>query len=361
MTASAASARAVLRVVLIVVGVALALYLIYLLRRPITWVIIAVFIAIALSGPIGLLERRLKRRGLAIAIVYVVLVLVPIGIGALIVPPVIRQANELVEDLPGYASQVQEFVRENPTLRGLEEDFDVTGKLEEQARELPGRVGNAAGVLSDVGLGLVNSIFALVTILILSVFLVGSGRRWIDAGLSMRPPAQAERLRRTTDRIGNAIGAYVGGALAQAIVAGVTTYVVLLILGVPFAGPLAVLVALFDLIPLVGATIGAVLVGVVTLFSDFPTDTIVWTIWAIVYQQVENTVIQPQIQKRAVNIHPFVVLVSVLFGSTLFGVLGALLAIPLAAAVQIVIREFLHLRRYDRPPPPPPAAVAAGP
>lgn len=360
MTAAAPSARTILRVVLVVVGVALALYLVYLLRRPITWVIIAAFIAVALSGPIGLLERRLGRRALATAIVYVLLVLVPVGIGGLILPPVIREANQLVQDLPDYARQVQEFVRGNATLRGLEEDFDVTGKLEEQARKLPGRIGNAAGVLSDVGLGLINSIFALVTILILSVFLVGSGRRWIDAALSMRPPEQAERLRRTTNRIGNAIGAYVGGALAQAIVAGVTTYVVLLILGVPFAGPLAVLVALFDLIPLVGATIGAVLVGVVTLFADFPTDTIVWTVWAIVYQQIENTVIQPQIQKRAVNIHPFVVLVSVLFGSTLFGVLGALLAIPLAAAVQIVVREFLHLRRYGPPAGPPPAAESAG-
>ena len=350
------SVRTILRVVLVVVGVALALYLIYLLRKPITWIVIAGFIAIALSGPIGALERRIHRRGLATAIVYVVLILVPIGLGALILPPLVREANALVDDLPGYATQVQEFVRGNPQLRDLEADFDITGKLQEQAASLPGRIGNAAGVLSDVSLGLVNSIFALVTILILSVFLVGSGRGWINAGLSMRPPAQAERLRRTAERISAAIGAYVAGALAQAIVAGVTTYVVLLVLGVPFAGPLAVLVALFDLIPLVGATIGAVLVAIVTLFSDFPTDTIVWVIWAIVYQQIENTVIQPQIQKRAVNIHPFVVLVAVLFGSTLFGVLGALLAIPLAASLQIIIREFLHLRRYTNEPAP--AAVA---
>ncbi len=176
------SVRTILRAVLVVIGVALALYLIYVLRRPITWIVIAGFIAIALSGPIGLLERRIHRRGLATAIVYVVLILVPIGLGALILPPLIREANALVDDLPGYAAQVQEFVRSNPTLRDLEADFDLTGKLQEQAETLPGRLGNAAGVLSDVSLGLVNSIFALVTILILSVFLVGSGRGWIDAG-----------------------------------------------------------------------------------------------------------------------------------------------------------------------------------
>jgi predicted PurR-regulated permease PerM len=153
------------------------------------------------------------------------------------------------------------------------------------------------------------------------------------------------RLRRAADRIANAVGNYVGGALLQATIAGVTTFIVLSILGVPFAAPLAVITALFDLIPLVGATIGAILVGVVTAFHDFPVATIVWAIWAIIYQQVENTMIQPQIQRRAVEVHAFVVLVSVLFGATLFGILGALLAIPVAASMQIAVREWWDYRR----------------
>ena len=103
------------------------------------------------------------------------------------------------------------------------------------------------------------------------------------------------------------------------------------ILGVPFAGPLAVIIFFLDLIPLVGATIGAVLVGVVTVFNDFPTVTIIWVVWSIAYQQVENNLIQPQIQKRAVNINPFLVIVAVLFGSTLLGIVGALVAVPVAA------------------------------
>ena len=123
------------------------------------------------------------------------------------------------------------------------------------------------------------------------------------------------------------------------------------ILGIPFAGPLAVLVGFADLIPLVGATIAAVLVGIVTLFADFPIDTIIWAIWAIVYQQVENAVIQPQIQRRAVDVNPFVVLVSVLFGSTLFGILGALLAIPFAASVQIGVAEWWRFRQETRVAP----------
>ena len=115
---------------------------------------------------------------------------------------------------------------------------------------------------------------------------------------------------------------------------------------------------LLDLVPLVGATLGAIIVGVVTLFSDFPIDTIIWVIFSVIYQQVENTVIQPRIQARAVAVHPFVVLVSVLFGSTLFGVLGALLAIPVAAAIQITIREvntFKDTPAEDLPPPGVPA------
>ena len=124
-------------------------------------------------------------------------------------------------------------------------------------------------------------------------------------------------------------------------------YIVLLILGVPYAGSLAVVIFLLDLVPLVGATLGAVIVGVITLFNDFPTVTIIWVIWSIVYQQVENSIIQPRIQARAVQVHPFVVLVSVLFGSTLFGVLGALLAIPIAAAIEISIVEYSRLRRAE--------------
>ena len=146
-----------------------------------------------------------------------------------------------------------------------------------------------------------------------------------------------------SSRISTAVANYVGGALAQATIAGLTSFVVMKILGIPFAAPLAVLVGFADLIPLVGATIAAILVGIVTVFADFPIDTIIWAIWAIVYQQLENTVIQPQIQRRAVDLHPFLVLVSVLFGSTLFGVAGALLAIPAAASVQIALGEWWHV------------------
>jgi predicted PurR-regulated permease PerM len=339
--------RTVLRTVLVVVVVVLTLYLIYLLRRPLTWIVIAMILAIAMSGPVNLLSRWVPRK-LAIFLAYLALVLVPIGIGIVFVPPIVDSGNQLANNLPEYARDVREFIEERPQLRKLERDYEIGTKLQEQAAKLPDKLGGAAGTLRDIGVGVVNSIFAGITILILSVFMVSNGRRWAARLVAAQPPERAPRLERALNRMATAIGNYVGGALAQAFVAGLTTYIVLIILGVPFAAPLAVLTALFDLIPLVGATIGAIVVGLVTLFTDFPTATIIWAIWAVVYQQVENSVIQPQIQRRAVDVHPFVVLVSVLFGSTLFGVMGALLAIPIAASAQIAVREYLAYRREAR-------------
>lgn len=336
--------RVVLRTVLIVVMVVLTLYLIYLLRQPLTWLVIAGFLALALSAPVGFLQKHMPR-GLAIAAVFLLLILVPVGIGAAIVPTLVSESEQLVNDLPQYARDLQDFVNDNERLRSLEEDYDLTGQLEDEARKLPNRFGDAASVLGDIGAGLVSSIFAGVTILILTVFMLGGGPRWRQAFLAQQDPVRAEAMRRAGDRIAQAVANYVAGVLAQATIAGVTAWIVLTILDVPFAGALALLIALFDLIPLVGATIGAVVVAVITLFVDFPIATIVWVIYSIIYQQVENTLIQPQIQNRAVAIQPFVVLVSVLFASTLFGILGALLAIPVAASLSVVLREYRAYRR----------------
>jgi predicted PurR-regulated permease PerM len=201
--------------------------------------------------------------------------------------------------------------------------------------------------------------------MILSIFLLARGRQWVDAALRLRPEHEHERWRRILDGTAAAVSGYVQGALTVAVIAGVQTYIALTILGVPFRAPLAVMAGLFSLIPLVGATVAAILIGVVTLFTNFPTATIVWTIWAIVYQQIENNLIQPQIQKRTVQIQPFFVLVAVLFGSTLLGIVGALVAIPLAATIQILVQEWWILRNETRAEnaggePPPSAEGTAG-
>jgi predicted PurR-regulated permease PerM len=338
------SYRAILRVVITVILSVLALYVLYRVREPLGWIVLATFVAIAASGPVNLLSRRLPR-GAAIALVYVGIVLIPIVIGAILVPPVVEQSVKLANNLPQYAQDLNDAFDKNPTLREANQKYDITTKLESAADTLVSRLGDAAGALVSIGAGLVSSIFALITILVISVFMVGRGRTWRDAALRHRPPHQAERMRRATDKIADAVGSYVGGALAQATVAGVTAWIMLRILGVPSPLALALIIALLDLIPLVGATLGAVVVGVVTLFVDFPTTTIIWAIFAIAYQQFENYVVQPRIQSRAVALDPFLVVVAALFGGALLGVVGALLAIPTAAAIQIAVREWLEYRR----------------
>ena len=342
------STRSVIRVVAVVVISAISLYLIYRLRTPLTWIVIGAFIAVTLAAPVAWLQRHLKRRGLAIAIVYLGLILIPVTFGLLLVPPLVNETSNLIDRVPAYARDVREFVRDNETLSRMEEDYNITGKLQEQAEKLPSKLGGAAGVLSDIGFGIVNSLFALITILILSAFMISSGGNWVEAAIRSRPPPEHEMLRRATHDISGAVVGYVAGALGQATIAGVTSFVVLSILGVPYAAALALIIALLDLIPLIGATVGAMLVGIVTLFNDFPTATVVWVIWSIIYQQVENTVIQPRIQSHTVRVQPIVVLIAVLFGSALFGVLGALLAIPAAATIQIIIREYRNFRQYQR-------------
>jgi predicted PurR-regulated permease PerM len=350
----------VLRAVLVVLAVVGTLWLLWLVRQPLSWIVLATFVAVAVSGPVNVLARRMPR-GLAILLTYLGMLAIPAGILAIIVPTVVRESRDLVDNAPQYATDIQEWVQQNQTLRRLDEDFQITEALTNQARTLPGRAGDAAAALGDVGLGIVNSAFAAITILILSVFLVSSGGRWLSWVINQGPPRHAPRLQRALQGVFTAVGGYVIGALAQATVAGLTTWIVLEILGVPNAAALAVVVGLFDLIPLVGATIASVVVGVVTLFNDFPTDTIIWTVWAIFYQQIENTVIQPQIQKRAVDVHPFIVLVAVLFGSSLFGIAGALLAVPFAASIQVVVREWWRYRReLGLTPPRPPASLQMG-
>ena len=339
------SARVVFRVVLVIVASALALYVIYRLRTPISWVLMAAFIAIAASGPVNWLSHRM-RRGFAITLVYLGIILSPLVIGAILIPPLVEAGANLVNDLPDYAQDLEQTFSENETLAQINEDYDLTSKLEGLADDAAGQLGNAAGTLADIGGGIVSSLFAVVTILVLSMFLVSRGGGWISSLLERRPPREAESVKRALDAMAYAVGGYVSGALAQATVAGLAAFVFLSILGIPSPLALAVVIAIFDVIPLVGATIGAVVVGMVIAFAgDLPGDLIAWVVFAVAYQQFENYVVQPRIQSRAVDLDPFVVVIAALFGGTLLGVVGALVAIPVAAAIQIGVREYLSYRR----------------
>ena len=176
------STRSVLRVVLIVLLVIGLIVLVRLLWQPITWLVIAAFLAVALSGPVNLLARRM-RRGSAITIVYLTLLLAPIALGILIVPPMVRQGVDFVNKLPAYSTDLRDYVNRNSRLRKIDKDFEVTKKLQKEANNAPTHIGEAASALSSVGAALVSSLFAGFTIVILSLFMVARGRQWfVDAG-----------------------------------------------------------------------------------------------------------------------------------------------------------------------------------
>ena len=337
-------ARAIARNVLVIVGVLLILYIIYLLRKPISWLIIAAFLAIAVAGPVNFFQRYMKR-GLAIALTYLCVLAIPIGLGAVLIPPIVNQVSDVATNAPSYVNDVEDYVQKNKTLNDLNEKYDITQKLSDEADEAAeqGRRRREGAARHRLRTGQLD----LRRIDDPDPEHLHGGRR---AAMDRELHPDAETGARGANRADPAPDRERGRQLRRRRAAagddrGLAAFIMLKILGVPFAGPLAVVIFVFDLIPVVGATIGAVLVGIVTAFVNFPVALIIWVVFAIVYQQVENYVIQPQIQKRATKVEAFIILVAVLFGSTLFGVLGAILAVPFAASIQIGVAEYLEFRR----------------
>ena len=168
---------------LIVVAVAVCLYLIYQVRRPLTWIGISVFLALALAGPVNRLDTAHAPRASPSPWSTSGLLAVPFALIALIVPPFITEGNNFANNLPRYSRDVTHFVERNERLRELNKDYDITEKLQDEADKLPSKLGGAATTLRDVGIAIVNSLFALITILVLTAFMLGSGRQWVDAAL----------------------------------------------------------------------------------------------------------------------------------------------------------------------------------
>jgi len=338
---SQVSARAVAKVVLVAAAVVAALYFAYLIREVIGLFLIAAFFAVAIAPAVNWLDTRRVPRWLAILLVYLSIAAAIFGIGLLIVPPLVNGVEDLSNDLPGYVDDL----RENQTFRDYDDRYHITEKLTQQAEELPAKLGDAAGTLRDVTVGVFTRFVQLFSILVITFFLVKDGNRLLEFLYRQVPPERAGRLRRIADDISDAIAGYVFGNFVISVLAGLVTYVTLIILDVPFAIPLAILFGFFDLIPLVGATLGGILVGIVVALVDFPVGLIIWAAVLIMYQQAENNLIQPFVYGKAVELHPLIVIIAILIGAALLGVLGALVAIPAAAAVQAVTRDYWRLSR----------------
>jgi predicted PurR-regulated permease PerM len=341
MDESAVSWRLVVKVVLVTAATLLGLYLVYQVRTVIGLLLIAAFFALAIAPAVNWLDKRRVPRVLAILLVYLSIAAAIFGIGLLLVPPVVNGVDKLSSDLPGKIDDL----RNNDTFRKYDDRYDISDKLQEQIDQLPSKLDNAASTLQDVTVGVFSSFVQLFAILVITFFLLMEGGRMLEFFYAQMPKDRERRLRKIATDISEAISGYVFGNFVISVLAGLMTYATLSLLNIPFAVPLAFLYAFLDLVPLVGATIGGIMVGIVVAFFDFPGDLIIWAVVTIVYQQVENYLVQPYVYGKAVRVHPLTVIVAILIGASLLGILGALVAIPIAAAVQSIVLDWWQFRQ----------------
>ena len=333
----------VLRVLAVVIGVAVVLEVIWICRHVIAWILIAVFLALALDPLVNWLERRARvRRAAAIGLSYLLIVLVLVGIGFTFVPKLVSEVNGFAQATPGYVSDLTEG---RGRLGFLERKYQVVEKVRAEvekggAKRLLGLSGTAFAITK----GVLTVIVATVTVVFLTFFMLLEGRAWTERFFALLPEPSQPRWRRVGHDIYRTVGGYVTGNLLISLVAGVSVTLVLLLMGVPYAVALGLLVAVLDLVPLAGATLAGIVVVGVSFLHSVPAG-IVLAIFVIVYQQLENHLLQPVVYGRTVQLSPLVVLISILIGAQLAGILGALGAIPVAGSIQVILRDMLAARR----------------
>jgi predicted PurR-regulated permease PerM len=336
----APSFRGLVRAVLIVTLCGIMLYLTWRIRGVLRLAAISLFLALTLMPVVDAACARVRApRALVILSVYAVLIAGVAVIGYVVVPSLVKEVQQLSHDAPTYAHDL----RHNATFRHYDDQHHISAKLVSDAHELPQRLAKLAGPLKDVTVQAFGFIGQLITVLAVTFLLVLHGRHYVDMALALTDEREP-RYRRLIIAINKAVAGYMLGNIVISVLATVATWVVLSILGVPYAIALGFVVGFFDLIPLVGATLGAIVVALATLTVDFPTATIVWIAFIIVWQRFEDYVVQPLVYGRALRVNPIVTIMSVLVGAELLGILGALLAIPTAAAIQIVLQDWWRIR-----------------
>jgi predicted PurR-regulated permease PerM len=335
----------VLRIVLLLVATALGLYLVWRIRSVIQLLAISLFFAFALFPVVDAVAVRTRApRAVVILAVYVILALLVGLIGYVVIPSVVREVETLSRGAPHYAAEL----RRNATFRHYDDRYHITAKLLRDAQRLPELLARAAGPLKDVTVGAASFVTQLITVLAVAFLLVLHGREYSELGLSL-VGRRHQRYRRVIIDIKDAVARYTLGNIVISVLATVATWIVLSILGVPYALALGLVVGFFDFIPLVGATLGAIVVALATVTVSFPTATIVWIAFIIVWQRFEDYVVQPLVYGKAVHVNPLVTIISLLVGAELLGILGVLLAIPSAAAIQIILREWWSAKGLEAP------------
>ena len=300
----------------------------------------AAFLAIGLNPAVEALERRQIRRSLAVAVVLVAVLLFFTGFGFAVVPPIVEQAQAIIAASPQYVAQLQD----NERIASLDERFGLLDRAQSLLSD-PERIGvGAAGGVLGVGKVVFGFFFSMLTVFIVTLYFLANLPSIKAQAYRLVPRSRRARVGLLTDEILSRVGGYVAGAVAIASLNATLTYVLLTVLEIDYAVALAMLVFLTGLIPLIGATIGAVVITTVALFSSLKAGVVV-AVWFLVYQQLENYLLYPRIMQRSVDVSPAATVVAVLIGGALLGVLGALLAIPIAAAVQLVLKEVVAPRQ----------------
>jgi predicted PurR-regulated permease PerM len=327
-----------------------ALFLLWQVRTFIGWLVISLFLAAVLNPAVNWLQRRhrLIKRPLAIALTYLGLVVALIFVVGIFLPVLVDQINGLTKFVATAANAPEgptEYIKglaQQNGLGGLFERF--SSQLKDLRDELGALLRNLFSSTGAIAISAAGFVAALATVLTLTFFLLLGSERYVNASVGLFREAHQPLVRRILGQSAGAISGYITGNLAISVICGVTTFVVLLILGMPYAAPLALLVAVLDLVPLVGATLGGALLVIVGLFVE-PWKAVVLLVFVLVYQQVESNFLQPIVYSKAVQLNGLVILIALLVGGQLLGIPGALLAIPVAEIMRIVVTELLAYRR----------------
>jgi predicted PurR-regulated permease PerM len=304
--------------------------------------LIALFLAVALNPLVAALERKTPLpRSAAAIIVFLGTILIVAAFLIVIFTPLYNEVRDFAEHLPDYLNKAEK----SRGFKQLDHRYDILAKLKTQAHDLPSRLPATASAALGLAGTVANAVFETITVLFLTLFLLLELPAIGKSIVSLLPPEQADTAIRMQGEISSTVARYVATNIAVSVFAGVVTWVSLEILGVPFALVLALLMGLFDLLPLIGATLGGTIVVLVATITTGVTAGVIMIVVLIVYQQTENHLVQPIVMRRSVAVSPLIVIVSVLIGAALLGILGALLAIPVAGSVQIALRDILEARR----------------
>ncbi len=321
---------------------------VYALRGLLVRVGVAAFIAVSLDPAVRWLIAHKIKRSRAVALIVTIVLLLLAGFGYATIPTLIGQAGQLGNDFPGYLQHLRE---RSPSLAHLEDRFNLQPRIASWAHKAPSYLSHEA---FTVGTRFFGALVTTLLVVVLAIYFMADLPRLRRAIVRLFPKRHRSRVSHATTVMIDKVGSYMIGNLIISLIAGVSAFIIMLILRVPFALPLAVAVAITDLIPLIGATIGAaVCVLVAFATTDLWPNTIVLIIFFLVYQQFENYFIQPRVMRNAVDLPSVAVLLAALIGASMLGVIGALMAIPVAAAVRVVVGPMLAARDGAAEAPPP--------